>query len=167
MQYVTFSTGDDPAPRPGAVVGDRVVDLRAAVTAAGASAPPATLLELIRGGPTLWRQAADIAQQALAAREAGRLEESITLYRRVLAARPADPESWWYQGLNYYDLDRYVDAEDAFRKLTELNPKHGGAFALLGLCEFQNRKYKTAFAHLVLAKERGVPPASLASSNAA
>jgi tetratricopeptide (TPR) repeat protein len=71
-----------------------------------------------------------------------------------------DPESWWYQGLNYYDLDRYVEAEEAFRNLVAQNPEHGGGLALLGLCEFQNRKYQTAFAHIVLGKEKGIPPGS-------
>jgi len=104
--------------------------------------------------------AAELARKALAAREAGRLSESIELYRKALALRPVDPESWWYQGLNYYDLDRYVEAEEAFRNLVAQNPEHGGGLALLGLCEFQNRKYKTAFAHIVLGKEKGIPPGS-------
>jgi len=105
-------------------------------------------------------EAATLARRALAARERGRLSESIELYRKALSLRPVDPESWWYQGLNYYDLDRYVEAEDAFRNLVAQNPEHGGGLALLGLCEFQNRKFKAAFAHLVLGKEKGIPPGS-------
>ena len=49
MKYVTFSTVEAPEPRLGVVHGDRVIALRG----------PDTLLDLIRGGPALWRQVAE------------------------------------------------------------------------------------------------------------
>jgi 2-keto-4-pentenoate hydratase/2-oxohepta-3-ene-1,7-dioic acid hydratase in catechol pathway len=64
MRYVTFSTEDDPAPRLGAAAGDRVVDLQTIAEAVGADPPPATLLELIRGGPPAWRHVAEMVERA-------------------------------------------------------------------------------------------------------
>jgi len=64
MRYVTFSTENDPAPRLGASAGDRVVDLQTIAAAVGADPPPATLLELIRSGPSAWRHVADVVERA-------------------------------------------------------------------------------------------------------
>ena len=64
MRYVTFSTDDDPSPRLGVAAGDRVVDLQTVAAAVGADAPPATLLDLIRGGSDAWHGAADMIQRA-------------------------------------------------------------------------------------------------------
>lgn len=101
-----------------------------------------------------------LARQALQAREQGDTVRSIALYQRFLAVHPDDPEAWWYQALNYYDLDWYVEAEQAFRRVVELNPRHGGALVFLGLCEFRNRKYRDALAHIVLGQRLGIPEGS-------
>ena len=103
---------------------------------------------------------ADQVRKALQARQEGRLEASIELYRDALSALSIDPESWWYQGLNYYDLDRFAEAEEAFRKVTEQASNNGGATTLLGLCEFQNGRYRDAFAHIVIGKQYGIPEGS-------
>jgi tetratricopeptide (TPR) repeat protein len=77
------------------------------------------------------------------------------------AVAQVDPaESLWRQGLEHYQADRWVEAEEAFRKFVVLNSKHGGGYAYLALCEFQNKKYETAFAHVVLAKQHGLVPGS-------
>jgi 2-keto-4-pentenoate hydratase/2-oxohepta-3-ene-1,7-dioic acid hydratase in catechol pathway len=49
MRYVTFSLPSDPTPRPGAVRGDRVIDLS---TGDG----PPSLLALIQAGPAEWQR---------------------------------------------------------------------------------------------------------------
>jgi 2-keto-4-pentenoate hydratase/2-oxohepta-3-ene-1,7-dioic acid hydratase in catechol pathway len=64
MRYVTFSLAADPAPRLGVVTGDRVVDLKTIAAAAGADAPPGTLLDLVARGPAVWRRVADMAHAA-------------------------------------------------------------------------------------------------------
>ncbi len=104
--------------------------------------------------------AAALAKKALEARESGRLEESIRLYGQALAAGWSDPEALWYQGLNFYDLNRYGEAEEMFRRLVERAPTHAGAQALLGLCEFQAAKFRQAFTHLLEATKLGLPPGS-------
>jgi 2-keto-4-pentenoate hydratase/2-oxohepta-3-ene-1,7-dioic acid hydratase in catechol pathway len=64
MRYVTFSTGDDPSPRPGVAAGDRVVDLLTVAAAVGAEPPPAALIDLIRSGPAAWQRVADMVRRA-------------------------------------------------------------------------------------------------------
>lgn len=103
---------------------------------------------------------ATLARQALAARQAGQIERSIELYRKALATRPDDPESWWYLGLNYYDRDRHAECSGAFSEVAKQAPDNGPAFAFLGLCEFEEKKYETALAHIVLGKQKGIPPGS-------
>lgn len=60
MHYVTFSTSNNPLPRLGARIGDRVLDLQAAQID-GRRAAPDTLLELIQQGPDAWKFAAEVA----------------------------------------------------------------------------------------------------------
>jgi 2-keto-4-pentenoate hydratase/2-oxohepta-3-ene-1,7-dioic acid hydratase in catechol pathway len=59
MRYATFSTSNDPSPRLGAQIGDRVLDLQAAQVD-GRRAAPDTLLELIQQGPEAWKFAAEV-----------------------------------------------------------------------------------------------------------
>jgi 2-keto-4-pentenoate hydratase/2-oxohepta-3-ene-1,7-dioic acid hydratase in catechol pathway len=60
MRYVTFSTADNPNPRLGALVGDRILDLQAALVD-GRRAAPDTLLELIQQGPDAWTRAREVS----------------------------------------------------------------------------------------------------------
>ena len=56
MKYVTFSAGD-ASPRLGIIEEDRIIDIRAIDESA-----PATLLDLVRGGPALWRRTSERAE---------------------------------------------------------------------------------------------------------
>lgn len=82
------------------------------------------------------------------AREAGRLDEAVSLYTQALQMRPSWAEGWWYLGAIHYDADRYPEARDAFRKLVALDPKRGPAWGMLGLCEFQTREFERAVVSL-------------------
>lgn len=53
MKYVTFSAGNSREPRLGVVSGDDIIELRSIY----ADAPP-SLIDLIRGGHAMWRDAA-------------------------------------------------------------------------------------------------------------
>jgi 2-keto-4-pentenoate hydratase/2-oxohepta-3-ene-1,7-dioic acid hydratase in catechol pathway len=58
MRYVTFSAGNDRTPRLGVAHGDRVIDLQAVATSSARL--PASLVELVRSGPAVWRQVAEL-----------------------------------------------------------------------------------------------------------
>jgi len=98
----------------------------------------------------------DLASSATKAREAGRLEEALALYRRALAMRPSWDEGQWYVATLLYELDRYEEARDAFAAVLRDQPTHAGALGLKGLCEFQLRRYDRALADLLEAGTLGV-----------
>lgn len=92
-----------------------------------------------------------------AARQAELLDDAIRIYGQVVKLAPRKAEAWWYLGLAYYDKDLYAEAEHAFARLVILDPHHGAALAMLGLCEYQNRKYGLALKHLLAAKTAHEP----------
>jgi tetratricopeptide (TPR) repeat protein len=93
-------------------------------------------------------QFSQLSKQADEAREAGRLDEAVTLYNNALRLKPTWAEGWWYLGSIFYDRDRYVEGREALRNLLALQPKNGPAWALIGLCEFQLKNYETALADI-------------------
>jgi tetratricopeptide (TPR) repeat protein len=97
-----------------------------------------------------------LSKRANAAREAGRLEEAIALYRDALRLKPEWGEGRWYLGTSYYELDRYAPAAAAFKRLIASEPKHGAAWGFRGLCEFQLRQYEPALVSLMKARELGL-----------
>jgi tetratricopeptide (TPR) repeat protein len=96
------------------------------------------------------------AQKATAAREAGRAEDAIHYSKEALHSRPNWDEGLWYLGTIYYDLDHYADAIPVFRKLTELQPKAGPVWNLLGLSEFETKDYSHALPDLQRGLELGL-----------
>jgi len=90
------------------------------------------------------------------ARDAGRLDEATKLYHRALAANPKWTEGWWSLGTLQYDSDRYAEAELAFEKVLALDPKHGTARAMLGLCEFELGQTDRALKHIQESEKLGV-----------
>ncbi|HEX8118846.1 MAG TPA: tetratricopeptide repeat protein, partial [Pyrinomonadaceae bacterium] len=100
---------------------------------------------------------AALASRAGAAREAGRVEEALDLYRKALAVRPDWDEGWWYLGTLLYDRDSYADAARAFREAARLQPKAGMIWAMLGLCEFKIEAYEDSHKHLRQGRQLGIP----------
>jgi tetratricopeptide (TPR) repeat protein len=97
-----------------------------------------------------------ILREAAAARDAGRLDESIALYQKAVRLRPSFAEGHWHLGTAFYELDRYPEAREAFARVVRLQPKHAAAFGFKGLCEFQLKNYDTALADLLHADELGI-----------
>jgi tetratricopeptide (TPR) repeat protein len=97
-----------------------------------------------------------IVRDAATARDAGRIEESITLYQQGVKIRPSWTEGYWHLGTAFYELDRYEDAKAAFARVVRLQPKHAAAFGFKGLCEFQLKNYETALGDLLQAVDLGV-----------
>ena len=98
-----------------------------------------------------------IAERAATARETGRLDEALRLYRQALALRNGDwDEGQWYVATILYELDRHAEARDAFAELLQRQPGHAGARGLKGLCEFALGRYDKALIDLVEADKAGV-----------
>jgi tetratricopeptide (TPR) repeat protein len=97
-----------------------------------------------------------IVKDAVAARDAGRLDESIALYQKAVRLKPSWAEGHWNLGTAFYELDRYKEAREAFARVVLLQPKHAAAFGFKGLCEFQLKNYETALADLLRAEELGI-----------
>ena len=98
----------------------------------------------------------DLVARAAAARDAGKLEEALTLYRSALAERPEFNEGRWYVGTLLYELDRYGEAKEMFSEVVRREPAHAGALGMKGLCEFELREYDAALVDLLQARKMGV-----------
>ena len=95
-------------------------------------------------------------EAATAARQAERWEAAVQLYGRLLKMDPGYVEGHWYQGTSYYALENFSAGRDAFRKVLQLAPKNGAAFAFLGLCEFNLKDYERSLQHLLQSRTLGV-----------
>jgi tetratricopeptide (TPR) repeat protein len=91
---------------------------------------------------------ADLSAQADAARDANRLDEALVLYKKALALRPAWAEGWWSLGTISYDQNSYAEAARAFQKVTQLAPRNGTAYVMLGLSEFELGHDDLALKHI-------------------
>jgi tetratricopeptide (TPR) repeat protein len=97
-----------------------------------------------------------LAAQAEEARNGGHFDQATELYRKALGLHPQWVEGWWYLATLLYDHDVYADAARAFAKATELQPKAGAAWAMLGLCGYQLGRYDDALGHLYQARQIGL-----------
>src|SRR5690242_19696994 len=77
-----------------------------------------------------------IATRATAARDADRLDEALSLYKKAVDLNPRWAEGWFYLGTLHYDRGAYAPAATAFRRVSALQPNSGTALVMLGLCEF-------------------------------
>jgi tetratricopeptide (TPR) repeat protein len=103
---------------------------------------------LSQAQPTSRAEFGSLAARANAARDANRLGEAATLYRKALALRPGWAEGWWSLGTVSYDQNSYAVAARAFQKVTHLAPKNGTAYVMLGLSEFELGRDTLALRHI-------------------
>lgn len=97
-----------------------------------------------------------LSSHAEAARNADRLDEAESLYKKALRLRPGWIEGWWSLGTIEYDRDSYTNAERAFLRVTSLAPNNGNAFVMLGLTEFELGRDSLAFQHLEKGMRLGI-----------
>ena len=97
----------------------------------------------------------NLARQATAAREQGKPEDAVRYYQQALQIHPEWEEGWWYVGTLLYDGNHFAEAQPAFAKVVELDPKMGPAWSFLGLCAFEIRDYPAALANLEKGHELG------------
>lgn len=99
---------------------------------------------------------ASLSIRAEAARDAERLDEAESLYKKALGLRPRWTEGWWSLGTIAYDRDSYSQAEHAFLKVANLAPNNGNAFVMLGLTEFELGRDSSALQHLEKGMRLGI-----------
>lgn len=97
-----------------------------------------------------------LTQRAAEARQAEKLDDAIRLYQQAVRQKPNWLEGWWSLGTIFYQLDRYGEGRDAFKRLVVLEPKGGVGWAFLGLCEFQLKDYANALSHLLRGRDLGL-----------
>jgi tetratricopeptide (TPR) repeat protein len=124
----------------------------AAVSASAAAPPPAR-----KAAPKPGAAFDEISKKALAAKEAGRYDEAIGLFRKALALKPDWLEGRLVLGTLLYDNDRFEEARDEFRRLSQGQPKNGLVLALSGLCEYRLKNYERALTQLLAARSLGIP----------
>jgi tetratricopeptide (TPR) repeat protein len=136
-----------------------VCALAAATAVAQTTRPPASP-RTARSGPSDKPSSpagfAAIEKDAAAARDAGNLDKALDLYKKGLALRPDWEEGLFGLGTAAYDLERYADASDAFRRLLTKDASSGLVWVLKGLSSFKLRNYDDALSELLQARERGV-----------
>jgi predicted Zn-dependent protease len=96
-----------------------------------------------------------LVQRATAARESGDIPTGIRLYREALAQNADWQAGWWYYGALLYDNSQFSLASAALQHLTKLNPRLGGAWALLGLSEYETGQFGGSFNDLQCARTLG------------
>jgi len=97
-----------------------------------------------------------LAKQADAAREAKELDKAVALYKKALALKPDWLEGLFGLGTASYDLERFADADDAFRRLLARNDTDGVTWVFKGLTAFKLKNYDEALSAFLQARRRGV-----------
>jgi tetratricopeptide (TPR) repeat protein len=97
-----------------------------------------------------------VKEEANQAREGGRFEEAISLYRKATAIRPGWTDGWWLLATLLYDSDQYAEAARAFKQTSTLQPKVGAPWVMLGLCEFRLGDYDNSYKHIQQGRQVGI-----------
>lgn len=93
-----------------------------------------------------------LAARAAAARDAGRLDEALTLYLQALKLRPQWDEGLWNAGSIAYDTDKVSECGPLFHRLVALKPDLSPGWIMAGLCEYGQRNYDEARKSLLTAE---------------
>lgn len=134
----------------------------AAQAPARPASPPAPTTRPAAGKPADGKPAARpaasskfdaLVAEAAKAREAKQLDRAIALYQQALALRPSWDEGHWNLGTALYEVERFAEAKDAFRRVVTAQADNGTAWALKGLCEFRLKNYDAALEDLLQARK--------------
>jgi len=98
----------------------------------------------------------ELARDANADRDAGQTDAAIAAYQRALQARSDWEEGWRSLGTLFFMSRRYSEAASALTNAVALDAKHGEAWAMLGLSEFEDKDYKNALIHLRRGEQLGL-----------
>ena len=97
-----------------------------------------------------------VSQAAVRARDEGRRDDAVRLYKQALVLHPNWKEGMWSLGTLLYDKNQYAEARDVLRRFVALDPGLGLGWALLGMSEFQTRDYSRSLDHLQRAMAQGM-----------
>ena len=100
----------------------------------------------------------ELAARARQAAEAERTDEAIGLYGRLTKLRPDWAEGWWRLGGLLFYTGHFADSRNAFQNFVSKEPKAGSGFAMIGLCEFELKRYPQALAALEEGVRLGLGP---------
>ena len=98
----------------------------------------------------------ELSKQAASARERNQIDQAIKLYRECVRLRPSWAEGWWYLGTLLYDKDAFADAGQALARFVKIDANAAPGYALLGLSEYETKKYSDALPHLEKALSLGL-----------
>jgi len=90
----------------------------------------------------------ELKKQAEEMQASGDNNRALTLYADALSKAPEWEEGWWKYGGLLYEDRQFPDAARAFGRLTRLAPENPLGFALLGLCEYEEKDWENASLHL-------------------
>ena len=93
---------------------------------------------------------------ALQEAQAGKTDEAIRDYQRVLAAQPEWKEGWWNLATLQYSANRFSDARSTLLKVIGFAPTMGTAWSLLGLSEYETKDFSNSLPHLQKAQSLGI-----------
>ncbi|HTQ58370.1 MAG TPA: tetratricopeptide repeat protein [Bryobacteraceae bacterium] len=96
-----------------------------------------------------------LSKQAIAAREAGHMDEALALYKKALRLKPDWDEGLWEAGSIEYDRDKYDDCSTDFEHLASVKLGQPPPLTMAGLCEYHARKYEAALKSLQEARRLG------------
>jgi predicted Zn-dependent protease len=99
---------------------------------------------------------AQVSQAATRARDEGRSDDALRLYKQAVALKPGWKEGLWYLSTLLYDKKQYAEARDVLRQFVARDPNPGLGWALLGMSEFQTREYSRSLDHLRHAMSQGM-----------
>lgn len=91
---------------------------------------------------------AALSESAEKARQEGRSDDAIRLYRQGLSVQPDWKQGLWFLGILLYEKEHYTEVRDLMRRFVAVEPLAGPGWALLGLSEFQTREYPRSLEHL-------------------
>jgi len=93
-----------------------------------------------------------LSRQAAEARDAGRMDQALTLYRKALKLKPDWEDGLWAAGSIEYDQDKYEECSADFERLAALKRDQAPARTMAGLCEYHLRDYRAALRSLTEVK---------------
>jgi tetratricopeptide (TPR) repeat protein len=96
------------------------------------------------------------SQAAIRARDEGRSDDAVRLYKQALVLHPGWKDGLWSLGTLLYDKNQYAEARDVLRRFVAIDPGLGMGWALLGMSEFQEHDYSRSLDHLERAMAQGM-----------